>query len=528
MPLVTNTAAGNFLVDGAYVSLVPAQPVTPVGPATGLIANVGTGNWGKTQFPLPYSDSQSLIQQFGNDTVSAHSLVRESLNEMPECQQFLGVRVTNGTDIAAQILLLDAVGGTVEDLIAVFTGSYPNGVAGLLLTLTSGDTSGVTGVPIYSATVFFPNQNAQTFTNIVAGTTGAYVASVFHANFKAAINGTVPNKAGSSFFTDVNGASSLPPRVGVVFLATGGTDGSAGITTGQMIGADSATGGMGTGIYSLRTMVQAAQVVVSALTDPTVGQALNTFAVQENCIVWMAFPSNTPTYQEQNTIQANNLVADSLFLASDWDYIYDNIQQQTVLTSPIGKLAGLIAAQPTWQYPGNQAAEIGVTATDRINNGTNTINSSEQAQREQAGILYLGYMPQAPRGPALGLPHAMTSTGRLISDIRMTKSIAYSLLQLLGKYVGGMMNPYNANSLTIKAVNDAIDGYFQNLLAGQTPQIAAYQNITNSSNNTFTTITQGFIISAIAVTTLSAARFILAFVQVGNTVQVVIQTAPGA
>lgn len=524
--IVSNTSLGNFLVDGAYVDLTAAQPLTPNGPQTGLIAIDGTGNWGLVGVPLPFVDASTGISQFGNDTVSSHSLLREGLNAMPECKQFLGTRATNGADTAATISVVDVSGGIIETLTAVCTGTYPVvGASAYRFDIISGDVAGMSGPVVYRVTQFFPNAPAQSWT--VAGTSGsgAYSAAVFHVNFRNAVNGKVPNVAGSTFYSDSSGSSTLPPKTGFLYLATGGNDGSAGITSANLIGTD---GMPGTGIYSLRGLVSGGQVIVAALTDLTIGQTLNSFAVQENCIAWLAFPSETPTQTEINDIATNNLVADSLFLASDWDYVYDTIQGQTVLVSPMGKLAGLVAAQPDWQYPGNQAAAINVTATDRISGGISSINGGEQGQREQAGIMYLGYMPQAPRGPALGLPFSMTSTGRLVSDIRMMKAIAFSLQVLLGKYVGGMTNPNNLNSLTFKFVRDAIDGYFQNLMIGQTPQIAAYSNVTDQTNNSTLSIEQGFIISAIAVQTLSAARFILAFVQVGNTVQIVMNTIPGS
>jgi hypothetical protein len=105
----------------------------------------------------------------------------------------------------------------------------------------------------------------------------------------------------------------------------------------------------------------------------------------------------------------------------------------------------------------------------------------------------------------------------------MLKSISFDLQNILGQFVGSMIST-NPNDPTLLAARDAVDAYFDGLKNGPPQKISNYTNILNSTNNTPSTIAKGFLIANIAVQTLSAARFVLAALQVGSTVQIIAQT----
>jgi hypothetical protein len=205
----------------------------------------------------------------------------------------------------------------------------------------------------------------------------------------------------------------------------------------------------------------------------------------------------------------------------------------------MGKIAGIISAQAPWMYPGNKPAgaqgAIGVISTDRNGNpntnppsGASAISVAEAGQRQSNGILYLTNNPNLYfQNSGYGLPHGMASNGTtLISDTRMTQNIAVSVQGILGQFVGSMIAIVNGKLVVVgpngQSVNpqDSVTAYLASLNSGSAPQIAAYKNTISASNNSVVSVEQGFLVANIYVQTLSAAKFILAFTQVGNTVNI--------
>src|SRR6185437_2334731 len=96
--------------------------------------------------------------------------------------------------------------------------------------------------------------NAQTeiFPNIIAyaALNGQFDFPTYSANLIAAINGTARNAPGSQRWIASAGSGTAKPAVGTSFLASGGTDGTSGLTDADMIGVD--TPGARTGIYAFR------------------------------------------------------------------------------------------------------------------------------------------------------------------------------------------------------------------------------------------------------------------------------------
>ena len=517
--IVNNLVPGSFTVDGVYIDEIPAQAATTPGPNTNLVAIVGGASWGPLNTPVAFNDQPSAFAAFGNATQDVHSLVSEAVNgAIPLCSSLLGSRVSDGTDAAATLLLLDTPsGGTVLTLTAVYTGSYANG-ASAVVQLTGGNETTSPGIPIYQITVFFPNANPAVYSGIVGGNSGGYVAATFKANAIAAINGTAPNSLPNPWFTAAAGGSSLVPAKVTPNLASGGLDGASGLTTSYLIGTDGEVGR--TGIYALRTLVGGGTVIVAALTDPTVGSTLAEFAQEESCIAGLAFPSGTPTTTAVSTRATDNLSSPFLFLVMDWDYVYDPVAGALRLISPLGKAAGVVASAPAYQYPGNQPVNgvPNIVGTERT--AGQPLSFSEQGLRQTNGLLYV-YRP-IPRGSVFGFPHGMMSDGvTLMSDTRMLNFIALSLETILGPFVGAMVST-NPKDPTIMQATSAMLAFFENLSGPTQPQIANYSIV---PKNTVTTIEQGQLIFAVSVQTLSAAKYVIAALQVGNTVQIVTSPA---
>lgn len=523
---ITNTNSGTFGTDGVYIDQIPAPAPSPTGPNTGLVAIIGTANWGPVDIATVFSDVSSLGYAFGNNSLLPNALLADAPTCMPECKSFLGVRVTDGTDTSATILIKDTVPTTLVTLTSKYTGALPNPTTtaspntgvGAFSTCSLVASSG-TGSPQYQAAIIFPGYSTETFTVNAFATPGSgYSASALIANLVAAVNGTVAGQNGSLRWTASAGSGTGTPGTGN-FTASGGTNGTTTITTAVLIGTNSNTNR--TGIFALTGKIQAAQYFLAGNTDPTTAATLAAFSAAEDAFDVVGFSSLLPTATAQADIGIDNMVSDNTFLTMDWVSFYDPFAGLQRLLAPMGKIAGIIASLPAYLYPGNKpvGGANGVISTDRA---SDPISQAEAALRQQSNLLYLTNNPNLfNRATGYGLPFGTTSSGKLISDVRMLKTLSVQLGQAFGPLVGDMQGPLPANGADTDpfriALRDTADEVLQPYLIAK--QIAGYTVINDLTNNTNTQIQQGFAFISIAVTTLSGVRFIVTFLQVGNTVQ---------
>lgn len=524
--IVSSVNASNLQVDGVLIDIVTAPPQLPAGPATGLVAVVGGANYGPMDTPTPFVDFASAQAAFGTDTISSFSLLRESLTAMPECTFFLGVRRGDGTQAAATITIADGSAGVVALLTAKFTGSLPNGQATAIISLQSVGVSGIN--PVYQAVLNFPGKPAEVYSNIIgyASLGGVYDPVTFKANFLAAINGTTRGSVGSANWTATSGVSTSVVAT-QVNTASGGVDGTSGLTAATVIGTPGSPAG-GTGIYALTGLISGAQFIVASLTDPTKAQTLNTFALAENAIGHICTPKGTSTDTAIANRQADSISSSSLVYSTDWLFVFDQISGLNMFVSPMGKIAGVIASQAAYLSPGNQPTPNGVSGvitTERIVNGINSVGFAEAAQRQVNGIAYIGYMPSNRRGPQLGMPHGITSAGLTasgwsrISDSRMLKFIVDEIQTIEGTYVDGPMSTA-ANNLgqpTLQNVEDALNSFFGGLVNSKPQQLSGASVV---PQNTQASVAAGQLIFQVNGQTLSNAQFIINFVQAGPEVNI--------
>lgn len=525
MQVITNTDPGNFTIDGIFVDQIPSTP-SFVSPArSGRILVVGTGNYGDvdvaTPFSSPATDGQTA---FGNDTSSTHSLMLAALSASPECIDFEGVRVTNGADTAATIALLDTAGSPATWGTLTFrkTGTLPTTLlASSSVALQSGI---ITGSPVFALTVNFPGRASEVFSNLIGyATVGSGLdMPTLKASAAAAINGTAPGSQASQYVIFSAGGGTATPNVASTFLATGGNDGSSGVGTADLIGSPT----LRTGIYAGSTKISNGQLLIANFTDATATGTLKTFRLQENCLAHIAAAANQTTQQAIATRAANSISDAGLVYSMDWDYMFDSFAGIQRLVNPSGKVAGVIASQPDYLYPGNKPPNgvAGITATERTNS---TPDVAEGGQRQQAGILYVtnnSSLYNNGNGVSYGLPHGMAADGITpICDTRMLQKISADLQPVLGPLVGQMQSSA-VNDPIRKLANDRLDAYFDDLLNGSPQQISAYNVVADLSNNSVLSISQGKLIVAIAVTTLAPVKYIIAMLQVGSTVQIVTLT----
>lgn len=527
--IVSNTNPGSFIVPGAYVFEAPNQPVTPTGPNTSVLGIVGTSSYGPVGIPTRFTNASSAIAAFGDLDTDAHSIISEALNAMPECQQMIGLRVTDGTDTAATITILDTntpTAGTLVTLTAKNTGSYAN-KATWKLVLASGTLS---VSPVLTLYVNFPNANGEVFANIISYATlgSAFDAPTFKANLIAAINTGTSKASPSAFWVASSGSGTHnPANLSTLANASGGTDGTTTITSSTLIGTDGNTGR--TGIYALRGTIQGGVLIVAGLTDPTVAQTIAAFCQSEsNMAVVLLGAEGITTDAAVAAKNTDNVSSSFLYAVQDWESTFDVLQGTTRLVSPLGAVGGTIASLAPYQDPINKpyGGKAGMLGTERTISTSQPLSSGEQQERALNDISYFTNTLR-PGGFVLADDHM--SDGSLLSDTRMRNFIALTCLQIGTNFVGELQST-DANDVTRIHFANALKAFLNGLLQPPAPglsrQINAFQVIADASNNTTTTIEQGFLIANVIVQTLTGVRFALTVLQVGNTAQVSMTQVP--
>lgn len=426
------------------------------------------------------------------------------------------VTPTNATAFAS-----GAAPGTIGTLSALYTGTLPNSttvgtatlpatISGYRLDLSAGTTS---AGPVYTLTLFFPQQSNEVFTGIIAYATagGAYNGATFKANLAAAVNTGSTAHAPSQFWTFSSGGSTATPLAATYRGASGGTNGSAGVTLGTLIGVDGTTGR--TGMYALRKMISAGQFFIAGLGDCTAAQTLATFAQQENSIAGIDLgPSGTTPSTAVATMVANNVNSRFLVASMEWDNYRDTFTGLVGLHSPTSTTMGTIASLDPWESPLNKptGGKKGIVSTEW------TVGQfPDETLLQTNNICYI----KRYAGNFV-LFNDNCSDGTPIADTRMLNYIAQQLI-LIGAPFLGQDQSLAANDGTRADYFGAIKSFLNGLLdpTGRNPKINAFK--IDQSGNTNTTIQGGFLIGRTSVTTLRGIRVIMNILQVGS--QVVIQ-----
>ncbi len=214
------TSLNNVRVDGAYVFELSPTPSAGVGVSSNLGGIVGGAGWGQLNVPTGFSDTGSLYAIYGPVTTDNYSLVAEGYFATYSNNNFVGVRVSDGTDTAATVQIKDS-GGTVVGitLTAFYTGTEGNTIK---VTDAPGSLS-TAGSPTRTVTIQRGTYQPEVYPNIPAPTTGAY-----WVNLKNAINTGVgaANKLPSALVTATIGTSVLGPVVAQsTYTLAGGTNG---------------------------------------------------------------------------------------------------------------------------------------------------------------------------------------------------------------------------------------------------------------------------------------------------------------
>ena len=226
MPIIQqgsiNTTA--LVVPDLYVQIVPPQNLVLNGVPTNVVGVVGTASWGPVAQPVIVATMADFARGFGPVIARKYDLGTQVATAVQQgAQNFRCVRVTEGTDTAAQVV----VPGTTVTFTALYTGSLGNQAS---LTLTSGSAANT-----WRLIVNLPGLQPEVYDNIGGGGASFWLA------LAAAVNqGQGPQRGPSQLISANAGGTTVAPVAFATTLGASspGSDGASGVSSAQLVGND--------------------------------------------------------------------------------------------------------------------------------------------------------------------------------------------------------------------------------------------------------------------------------------------------
>lgn len=308
-------------VPGLFVN-VQAPPAAPLpGAPSNILGIVGTSNWGPKNSPVIAGDEAMAADAFGPMQARKYDLTTAVHAAMMNgCNNFRLVRVTDGTDVAASVIILT----NCLTVTARYTGSRGNTI--------DVATGPGTAPSTWKVTISMPGKQPEVFDNIPGAANAAWV------NIAAAINN------GQSTIRPASDLVVASAGVGTTAVATAsydlasGTDGVTTINSTVLIGADTNDGR--TGMYALRDT----GISVFMLADCDTSASWSTqaaFGKSEMAYCIAVGPAGDTISNHTTVINTAGIDEPWIkVLFGDWTYMVDGVNKITRLVSPQGFVAG--------------------------------------------------------------------------------------------------------------------------------------------------------------------------------------------
>jgi hypothetical protein len=515
MPIVQegqiNTTA--LVVPDLYVQIVPPQNLVLNGVPTNVVGVVGTAPWGPVGQPVIVATMADYAANFGPIMARKYDMGTQIATAVQQgAQNFRAVRVTDGTDTAAQLTLP----GTSFAFTAAHTGSLGNQI---VVALSTGSAAGT-----WRLTVSLPGLQPEVFDNI-AGT-----GASFWVALAAAVNvGLGPQRGPSQLVTASPGATlSAPAPFSVSFLTgTPGSDGTAGISTQTLVGVDIPPR---RGMYALRGQGCSIGLLADS-DDPTQWTNQVQFGLAEGLYMILTGPAGDTITNAVATKQSagiDNYAAKLMF--GDWLWWSDQVNATIRLVSPQGFTAGRLANLSPEQSSLNKQLYgiVGSQKSGTPGSGTTTsYSSADLAALIGAGIDVIAN-PQ-PGGAFWGVRGGHNSSSNAATDgdnyTRMTNYIAATLAAGMGLYVGQVIT--SDRFLRIRATQLS---FLQNMLSqgllGSTDGSRPFSVVCDISNNPMSRTSLGYVQSDAQVQYQAINEKFIVNIEGGQTVQISRQTLP--
>ncbi len=515
MPIVQqgsiNTTA--LVVPDLYVQIVPPQNLVLNGVPTDVIGVVGTASWGPVGQPVILATMADYAANFGPIMARKYDMGTQVATAVQQgAQNFRAVRVTDGTDTAAQV----SPPGTTFTFTALYTGSLGSQI---VVSLTSGSAA-----KTWRLTVSLPGLQPEVYDNI-GGTGGAFWEAL-----AAAVNsGQGPYRGPSQIVTANSGSTLVAPAPFTVLFATGtpGTDGVGGVAAAELVGVDVPPR---TGMYALRGQGCSIGVLADA-DDNTQWTIQAAFGLSEGLYMILTGPAGDTITDAVAVKQAAGLDSYAAKLMfGDWIWWSDQVNAVIRLVSPQGFVAGRLANLSPEQSSLNKQL-YGVVGSQMSGGpGTGTATSYSSADLTTlfgAGIDVISN-PQ-PGGAYWGVRSGHNSSSNPATNgdnyTRMTNYIASTLAAGMGIYVGQVINVD-----LFRRVRATQLSFLQNMLGqgmlGSTDGSLPFSVICDLSNNPLSRTTLGYVQSDAQVQYQAINEKFIVNIEGGQTVQVSRQTLP--
>ena len=430
----------------------------------------------------------------------------------------VGVRVTDGTDLAATATVRDSAATPLPALVltALYTGSFGNT---LKYTLSAGSNSTV-AVPTYKLSMQLGQFVPEVFDRIVPLTGVAPWAALV-----AAVNSTTSGS--KSVVAALSATPSLlaPATAGSAGVFAGGTDG-AGITTAIAVGVDGASG-LRTGMYALRSQNLDA-VWLAGIADATCWTTVAAFARSEKAVGYGSIPTGLSVASAIQAKLGAGLDDPYFVVTKDFVTYLDSYLGLNATVAPACLVAGIACGVSAEQSPGNRPA-FGIIGTENtINPNGQPYSTADLANLEAAGIMVV--TNPIPSGNTFGTRHGKnTSSNFATSEIpyaRKTNDIVRNLGgQTLGQFVNKLQSTRNNDPLRLQ-VSAALNGY----LAPQKSNgiINDFRVTCDATNNPAASIRAGILVAEVVVSYLSVVDKFICNLTAGQTVDVVAASTLGS
>ena len=312
-----NTTA--LVVPDLYVQIVPPQNLVLNGVPTNVLGVVGTSSWGPVGQPVIVATMSDYAGSFGSVIARQYDMGTQVATAVQQgAQNFRCVRVTDGTDTAAQV----AVPNTTFTFTALYTGSLGNFVT---LALNPGSQ-----LNTWRLTIALPGLQPEVYDNI--GGSGA----AFWTTLATSVNqGQGAQFGPSQLVIASSGGAIVAPTSFLMTLGAGsaGSDGASGVAAMQLVGSDVPPRD---GMYALRGQSCGIALLADA-TDASQWTTQAAFGLQEGVYMILTGPPGD-TIQNAVTVKAqaglDSYAAKLMF--GDWLWWSDQINNVIRLVSPQG------------------------------------------------------------------------------------------------------------------------------------------------------------------------------------------------
>ncbi len=515
MPIVQqgsiNTTA--LVVPDLYVQIVPPQNLVLNGVPTDIVGVVGSASWGPVGQPVIVGSMSDYAVAFGPPVARLFDMGTHVATAVQQgAQNFRCVRVTDGTDTAAQFTL-PGIGFVFT---AAATGSLGNQIA---VTLASGARAGT-----WRLTVALPGLVPEVFDNIAGS------GAAFWTALASAVNaGQGPQRGPSALVVATSAGASAAPAAFAYSFASGvpGSDG-AGVTAAELVGVDVVPR---TGMYALRGQGCSIALLADA-SDVTQYTTQAAFGLSEGVYMILTGPPGDAISNAVAAKQSAGLDSYACKLMfGDWIWWNDPVNAVLRVVSPQGFVAGRLANLSPEQSSLNKPlyAVVGSQKSGTPGSGqSSSYAAAELATLLQAGIDVIAN-PQ-PGGSFWGVRggHNASSNAAANGDTytRLTNYLAATLAAGMGQYVGEVIN-----ADLFRRIRATQLSFLQNMLSqgllGSTDGSLPFSVICDTSNNPPGRTALGYVQSDAQVQYQAINEKFIVNIEGGQTVQVQSQVLPG-